>query len=71
MIDSEEEQKKIEEQTEKVNKELEDMDEAAKKRIKNLECEAHRYLWFPDLENGNEVRVGLVQAHSILVSLLL
>ncbi|KAK8829653.1 hypothetical protein AV274_1777 [Blastocystis sp. ATCC 50177/Nand II] len=55
-IDSEEEQKKIEEQTEKVNKELEDMDEAAKKRIKNLECEAHRYLWFPDLENGNEVR---------------
>lgn len=48
-----------------MNKELEDMDEAAKKRIKNLECEAHRYLWFPDLENGNEVRVGLVQAHSI------
>lgn len=71
MIDSEEEQKKIEEQTEQVNKELEDMDEAAKKRIKNLECEAHRYLWFPDLENGNEVRVDLVQAHSILVSLLL
>ena len=54
-----------------MNKELEDMDEAAKKRIKNLECEAHRYLWFPDLENGNEVRVGVVQAHSILVSLLL
>ena len=54
-----------------MNKELEDMDEAAKKRIKNLECEAHRYLWFPNLENGNEVRVDLVQAHSILVSLLL
>ena len=71
MVDSEEEQKQIEEQTEKVNQELADMDEAAKKRIKNLECEAHRYLWYPDLEKGNELRVSLVEADSHPVPLLL
>lgn len=54
-----------------MNKELADMDETAKKRIKNLECEAHRYLWYPDLENGNEVRVGIAEAKLTLVSLLL
>lgn len=42
---------------EKINKELESLSPEEQKRIKNLECEASRYLWYPDHESSKNIRV--------------
>ena len=42
---------------EKINKELTSLSKEEQKRIKNLECEASRYLWYPDHESMNNIRV--------------
>lgn len=42
-----------------MNQDLEELDDDAKRRIKNLEFAAGRYLWYPDIEKGDEVRVVL------------
>lgn len=42
-----------------MNQDLEELDDDAKRRIKNLEFAAARYLWYPDIEKGDEVRVVL------------
>ncbi|CBK22357.2 uncharacterized protein [Blastocystis hominis] len=54
--DSEEEERKAKEEMEKINKELTSLSKEEQKRIKNLECEASRYLWYPDHESMNNIR---------------
>ena len=43
---------------ETVNNELAELDDAAKRRIRNLEFAAERYLWYPDMNSTEKVRVG-------------
>ena len=46
------------ERMETVNNELAELDDAAKRRIRNLEFAAERYLWYPDMNSTEKVRVG-------------
>ena len=55
--DSEEEERQANEEMEKINKELTSLSKEEQKRIKNMECEASRYLWYPDHESMNNIRV--------------
>ena len=43
---------------ETVNNELAELDDAAQRRIRNLEFAAERYLWYPDMNSTEKVRVG-------------
>lgn len=46
------------ERMETVNNELAELDDAAKRRIRNLEFAAECYLWYPDMNSTEKVRVG-------------
>ncbi|KAK8793785.1 hypothetical protein JH06_0640 [Blastocystis sp. subtype 4] len=54
--DSENTEEKLNERMETVNNELAELDDAAKRRIRNLEFAAERYLWYPDMNSTEKVR---------------
>ena len=56
--ESENTEEKLNKQMEIVNTELDELDDAAKRRIRNLEFAAERYLWYPDINSTETVRVG-------------
>lgn len=64
-MNSEEEERKMEEKMETLNQDIAAMDKSAQKRIRNLELAADRYLWFPDPDSTEQVRVGEHIVHSL------
>ena len=55
---SENDEEKLKEREEEINHEISELDEATRKRIRNLEFAAHRYLWYPDMNSTDKVRVS-------------
>jgi len=60
----------VKERMDQMDKEVKDLDETAQKRIRNLEFAADRYLWFPDPDSTEKVRVGEIAMHERVVPLL-
>ena len=49
----------MKEKIETVDRDIAELDEAAQKRIRNLEFAADRFLWFPDPDSTEKVRVDI------------
>ena len=58
-MNSEEEEKLMKEKIETLDHDIAELDESAQKRIRNLEFAADRFLWFPDPDSTEKVRVDI------------
>lgn len=61
---------RMKERMDQIDKEVKELDETAQKRVRNLEFAADRYLWFPDPDSTEKVRVGRMMMNERVVSLL-
>ena len=55
-VESEEEERKAIARMEEINSEFASMSKEEQKRVRNLECEAARYLWYPDPDSMKLIR---------------
>ena len=60
----------MKERKDQMDKDVKYQDETEQKRIRNLEYAADRYLWSPDPDSTEKVRVGEIAMHERVVPLL-
>ena len=56
-VESEEQEKIAMAKMEEINSEFASMTKEEQKRVRNLECEAARYLWYPEPDSMKLIRV--------------